>query len=106
MNLISARDIGQSCITTTDKIDCLIGDPKFEHNAIKALSVSEDGQFILFINEANVCIASLTSLNIIDTVMIVTMLSKCTGWHESDIVNNPLHVPSLCSGVVIEIIRK
>ncbi len=91
MNLISARDMGQSCIPATDKIDCLIGDPEFEHNAIKALSVSEDGQFILFIIEENICIASLTSLNIIDTIPIVPMLSKCTGWPESDIVNNTLH---------------
>ena len=83
--------MGQSCISTNDKIDCLIGDPEFEHNAIKALSVSEDGQFILFISEENVCIASLTSLNIIDTILIVPMLSKCTGWPESDIMNNTLH---------------
>lgn len=91
MNLISARDMGQSCIPTTDKIDCLIGEPEFEHNAIKALSVSEDGRFILFINKENICIVSSTSLNIIDTVPIVPMLSRCSGWHESDIINNALH---------------
>ena len=83
--------MGQSGILTADKIDWLSGDPAFEHNAVKALFVSEDGQFVLFINEGNVCIASLTSLDIIDTISIVPMLSKCTGWPESDIVNNPTH---------------
>lgn len=91
MNLIGAGDMGQSCLLAADEIDYLVGEPEFEHNAVKALSVSEDGQFILFINKGNVCIASLSSLSIIDTVLIVPMLSKFAGWNESDIVNDTFH---------------